>query len=276
MRLIVLTLLALLAFAGNSILNRWALLDNSTGPVTFSFVRVVSGATFLWIIVAASNYKWRPKIQIFQAVSLAVYILCFSIAYLNLGIGIGAIVLFGGVQFTMFGLAALTSEKITVWRIIGALISFTGLCVLFLPNEILILNANAMWIMIAAAIGWGAYSFLGKNAKNPLLETTQNLVWATPIVGIFFVFWHDGISFNGFILAIISGAITSGLGYIIWYSVLPSLKTSLAAILQLSVPIIAALAGVIFFSEAMTLELILAIILVIIGTFVSLIQVREK
>jgi drug/metabolite transporter (DMT)-like permease len=130
--------------------------------------------------------------------------------------------------------------------------------------------------MIAAAIGWGAYSFLGKNAKNPLLETTQNLVWATPIVGIFFVFWHDGISFNGFILAIISGAITSGLGYIIWYSVLPSLKTSLAAILQLSVPIIAALAGVIFFSEAMTLELILAIILVIIGTFVSLIQVREK
>jgi drug/metabolite transporter (DMT)-like permease len=147
---------------------------------------------------------------------------------------------------------------------------------LFLPNEILILNANAMWIMIAAAIGWGVYSFLGKNAKNPLLETTQNLVWATPIVGFFFVFWHDGISFSGFILAIISGAITSGLGYIIWYSVLPSLKTSLAAILQLSVPIIAALAGVIFFSEAMTLELILAIILVIIGTFVSLIQVREK
>ena len=108
MRLIVLTLLALLAFAGNSILNRWALLDNSTGPITFSFVRVVSGATFLWIIVAASNYKWRPKIQIFKAVSLAVYILCFSIAYLNLGIGIGAIVLFGGVQFTMFSLAALT------------------------------------------------------------------------------------------------------------------------------------------------------------------------
>ena len=176
----------------------------------------------------------------------------------------------------MFGLALLTSEKINVWRIIGALISFIGLCVLFLPNEIPILNASAMWIMIAAAIGWGVYSFLGKNAKNPLLETTQNLVWATPIVGIFFVFWHDGISFNGFILAIISGAITSGLGYIIWYSVLPSLKTSLAAILQLSVPIIAALAGVIFFSEAMTLELILAIILVIIGTFVSLIQVREK
>ena len=276
MRLILLTLLALLAFAGNSILNRWALLDNTTGPITFSFIRVISGAIFLWIIVTATNYSWRPKIQIFQAVSLAVYILCFSIAYLNLGIGIGAIVLFGGVQFTMFGLAALASEKITIWRIFGAIISFSGLYVLFMPNEIYVLNASAMWIMIAAAIGWGVYSFLGKNSKNPLLETTQNLVWATPIVGIFFIFSRDGISLNGCILAIISGAITSGLGYIIWYSVLPSLKTSLAAILQLLVPIIAALAGVIFFSEIMTLELILAIILVITGTFVSLIRERKK
>ena len=276
MRLILLTLLALLAFAGNSILNRWALLDNTTGPITFSFIRVISGAIFLWIIVTATNYSWRPKIQIFQAVSLAVYILCFSIAYLNLGIGIGAIVLFGGVQFTMFGLAALASEKITIWRIFGAIISFSGLYILFMPNEIYVLNASAMWIMIAAAIGWGVYSFLGKNSKNPLLETTQNLVWATPIVGIFFIFSRDGISLNGCILAIISGAITSGLGYIIWYSVLPSLKTSLAAILQLLVPIIAALAGVIFFSEIMTLELILAIILVITGTFVSLIRERKK
>ena len=276
MRLTLLTLLALLAFAGNSILNRWALLDNTTGPITFSFIRVISGAIFLWIIVTATNYSWRPKIQIFQAVSLAVYILCFSIAYLNLGIGIGAIVLFGGVQFTMFGLAALASEKITIWRIFGAIISFSGLYILFMPNEIYVLNASAMWIMIAAAIGWGVYSFLGKNSKNPLLETTQNLVWATPIVGIFFIFSRDGISLNGCILAIISGAITSGLGYIIWYSVLPSLKTSLAAILQLLVPIIAALAGVIFFSEIMTLELILAIILVITGTFVSLIRERKK
>ena len=276
MRLTLLTLLALLAFAGNSILNRWALLDNTTGPITFSFIRVISGAIFLWIIVTATNYSWRPKIQIFQAVSLAVYILCFSIAYLNLGIGIGAIVLFGGVQFTMFGLAALASEKITIWRIFGAIISFSGLYILFMPNEIYVLNASAMWIMIAAAIGWGVYSFLGKNSKNPLLETTQNLVWATPIVGIFFIFSRDGISLNGCILAIISGAITSGLGYIIWYSVLPSLKTSLAAILQLLVPIIAALAGIIFFSEIMTLELILAIILVITGTFVSLIRERKK
>ena len=276
MRLTLLTLLALLAFAGNSILNRWALLDNTTGPITFSFIRVISGAIFLWIIVTATNYSWRPKIQIFQAVSLAVYILCFSIAYLNLGIGIGAIVLFGGVQFTMFGLAALASEKITIWRIFGAIISFSGLYILFMPNEIYVLNASAMWIMIAAAIGWGVYSFLGKNSKNPLVETTQNLVWATPIVGIFFIFSRDGISLNGCILAIISGAITSGLGYIIWYSVLPSLKTSLAAILQLLVPIIAALAGIIFFSEIMTLELILAIILVITGTFVSLIRERKK
>ena len=113
MRLFILTFLALLAFAANSILNRWALLDGATGPMTFAFVRVLSVAIFLWLIVAVNDHKWRPKFHIFPSVSLSIYIICFSIAYLNLGIGIGAVVLFGAVQFTMFGLAALTSEEIS-------------------------------------------------------------------------------------------------------------------------------------------------------------------
>ena len=144
MRLIILTFLALLAFASNSILNRWALLDGTTGPLTFSFVRVSSGAVLLWIIVASKNINWRPKFQILPSISISVYMLCFSIAYLNLGIGIGAVILFGGVQFTMFGLAAFFGEKITLWRIVGATISFSGLCVLFLTNERLDLNISAM------------------------------------------------------------------------------------------------------------------------------------
>ena len=272
MRLYILTFLALLAFAANSILNRWALLDGVTGPITFAFVRVLSGATFLWLIVAVNDHKWRPKFYIFPSISLSIYIICFSIAYLNLGIGIGAVVLFGAVQFTMFGLAALTSEEITLWRILGAIISFSGVCVLFFPNETFEIKINEMLIMILAAAGWGVYSFLGKNAKEPLLETTQNLIWAIPFVSIFFILSPDGIGVKGFILAILSGAITSGLGYVIWYSILPFLKTSFAAILQLSVPLMAAIAGVLFFSEEMTVELVFATILVILGTFVSLIK----
>ena len=276
MRLYILTFLALLAFAANSILNRWALLDGATGPITFAFVRVLSGATFLWLIVAVNDHKWRPKFHIFSSVSLSIYIICFSIAYLNLGIGIGAVVLFGAVQFTMFGLAALTSEEITLWRILGAIISFSGVCVLFFPNETFEIKINEMLIMILAAAGWGVYSFLGKNAKEPLLETTQNLIWAIPFVSIFFILSPDGIGVKGFILAILSGAITSGLGYVIWYSILPFLKTSFAAILQLSVPLMAAIAGVLFFSEEMTMELVFATILVILGTFVSLIKRQRK
>ena len=276
MRLYILTFLALLAFAANSILNRWALLDGVTGPITFAFVRVLSGATFLWLIVAVNDHKWRPKFHIFPSVSLSIYIICFSIAYLNLGIGIGAVVLFGAVQFTMFGLAALTSEEITLWRILGAIISFSGVCVLFLPTETFEIKINEMLIMILAAAGWGVYSFLGKNAKEPLLETTQNLIWAIPFVSIFFFISPDGIGVKGLILAILSGAITSGLGYVIWYSILPFLKTSFAAILQLSVPLMAAIAGVLFFSEEMTMELVFATILVILGTFVSLIKRQGK
>jgi len=272
MRLFILTFLALLAFAANSILNRWALLDGATGPMTFAFVRVLSGAIFLWLIVAVNDHKWRPKFKIFPSISLAIYITCFSIAYLNLGIGIGAVVLFGAVQFTMFGLAALTSEEITLWRILGAIISFSGVCVLFLPTETFEIKINEMLIMILASAGWGVYSFLGKNAKEPLLETTQNLIWAIPFVSIFFFISPDGIGVKGLILAILSGAITSGLGYVVWYSILPFLKTSFAAILQLSVPLMAAIAGVLFFSEEMTVELVFATILVILGTFVSLIK----
>tara|TARA_Y100000385_G_scaffold14662_1_gene14964 strand:- start:1545 stop:2369 length:825 start_codon:yes stop_codon:yes gene_type:complete len=272
MRLFILTFLALLAFAANSILNRWALLDGATGPMTFAFVRVLSGAIFLWLIVAVNDHKWRPKFKIFPSISLSIYIICFSIAYLNLGIGIGAVVLFGAVQFTMFGLAALTSEEITLWRILGAIISFSGVCVLFLPTETFEIKINEMLIMILAAAGWGVYSFLGKNAKEPLLETTQNLIWAIPFVSIFFFISPDGIGVKGLILAILSGAITSGLGYVVWYSILPFLKTSFAAILQLFVPLMAAIAGVLFFSEEMTVELVFATILVILGTFVSLIK----
>ena len=276
MRLFILTFLALLAFSANSILNRWALLDGATGPITFAFVRVLSGALFLWLIVALNDKNWRPKFKIFPSISLAIYITCFSIAYLNLGIGIGAVVLFGAVQFTMFGLAALSSEEISPWRILGALISFSGVCILFLPNETFDIKINEMLVMILAAIGWGVYSFLGKNATEPLLETTQNLVWAIPFVSIFFIISPDGIGAKSFMLAIISGAITSGLGYVIWYSILPFLKTSFAAILQLSVPLMAAIAGVLFFSEKMTIELVFATILVILGTFVSLIKIQRK
>ena len=275
MRLTILTLTALVAFAANSFISRWALLDASTGPISFSLLRLCSGAVLLWVLVANRANVWRPVFKPISAIALFVYATSFSVAYVSLDAGLGALVLFGGVQLTMFLLALLWREEIDLFRILGAMISFLGLCLLLLPNGTLDLNFYSLILMLLAAIGWGLYTFIGHSSSDPLLETAQNFVWATPLAVLMYVIMPDELDAKGAILAMFSGAVTSGIGYAVWYAVLPRFQSTTAAILQLSVPLIAALLGYLFLAEVLTWRLGFAAGLVFLGTIVALRQRRR-
>lgn len=276
MRSIILTLFALVAFAANSFLNRWALLDADTGPISFSVLRLFSGAVLLWFLVVARSSVWWPAFKPLSAISLFVYATSFSLAYVSLDVGLGALVLFGGVQITLFLLAVMWREEIDSFRILGATISFLGLCFLLMPSSIHNLNFYSLIFMLLAAMGWGLYTFKGHSSSDPLLETAQNFVWATPLALVVYAIMPDALDTKGAILAIVSGAVTSGIGYAVWYAVLPSFKSTTAAILQLSVPLIAAFLGYLFLAEALTWKLGFATGLVILGAIVGLSYRRPK
>ena len=206
------------------------------------------------------------------AISLFVYATSFSVAYVSLDAGLGALVLFGGVQLTLFLFALLWREEIDLFRILGAMISFLGLCFLLVPIGTLDLNFYSLILMLLAAIGWGLYTFIGRSSSNPLMETAQNFVWATPMAVLMYIILPDELGVKGAILAIFSGAVTSGIGYAVWYAVLPRFQSTTAAILQLSVPLIAAFLGYLFLAEVLTWRLGFAAGLVFLGTLVALRQ----
>lgn len=258
-RIILLTSLAMLAFAGNSLLCRLALKQTSIDAVSFTSVRLISGAVILWLLIRLrknthqSGGNWR------SAVALFVYAAGFSLAYRSLPASAGALLLFGAVQATMIGYATWSGERLRKVQQIGLIIAVGGLVGLLLPG----LSAPPLLgsiLMIVAGIAWGVYSLLGKGSGDPIQVTTGNFVRTVPIAVLFSIFTFQSIVFdgNGIILAVLSGAITSGLGYAIWYTALPALKATQAATVQLSVPVIASLGGVLFLNEAISLRLVLA------------------
>ena len=270
MRLIILTSFALIAFAGNSLINRWALLDGSTGPLSFTALRLCSGALLLWLLVAARSGLWWPKFNPISATALFIYAIGFSLAYVSLDVGWGALVLFGGVQLTMFSLAVLSNQEVGLSRIFGAIISFVGLCFLLMPNSAVNINFFSLAFMFLAAIAWGLYTYRGHSSSNPLSDTAQNFFWAAPFSIILYFITQDDLETKGAMLAVVSGTVTSGIGYAVWYAVLPKFRSTTAAILQLLVPLIAAGFGSLFLAEALTWQLAFATAFVFFGTFVAL------
>ena len=259
-RLFLLTSLTMAAFAANSLLNRAALTDGSSGAAAFAAVRLVSGA-----LVLAALAFWRAGLPSFAtrrratgAGALALYILGFSYAYLALDAGIGALILFGMVQLTMFAGALLTGERPQATRWIGAALALVGLAWLVWPGAIEAPAPTAVLLMGAAGLGWGLYSLAGRGATDPLGETAANFLCAAPIALIIWALWPDGLSMQGALLAVVSGAVTSGLGYALWYSLLPRLDASAAALSQLTVPVIAVAGGALLLSEPVTMRLLLA------------------
>lgn len=272
MRLFLLTLLTMVAFAANSVLNRAALADGAAGPASFAALRLVSGAVALWLMVRLSGggLTWNGPRRRIGTASLALYMLGFSFAYVSIEAGPGALILFGGVQITMFIGALALGERIPLLRYLGAGVAFAGLMVLLWPAGGAAPDLVGSLLMLAAALGWGAYSLAGRGAKAPLADTAANFVLAAPIGLVAALLVQDNMTATGAALAITSGVVTSGMGYALWYAVLPRLDASLAAVAQLSVPVIAMLGGILFLGEMLSLRFVLAAALVAGGVLLSL------
>jgi drug/metabolite transporter (DMT)-like permease len=255
----VLTAVAMLAFAGNSLLCRLALGPGLIDPATFTSVRVLSGAATLGVFALLRRTRigvsggWR------SALMLAAYMVFFSFAYTWLSAGTGALILFGAVQLTMFGAALRAGERFVAISWFGLALAAGGLVYLVLPG-VRAPDPLGAALMAVAGIAWGGYSLLGRGAADPLAATTTNFVLAAPLaLAASAAFRHDfDVSPHGLALAIASGAITSGCGYVIWYAALAQLSAARASVVQLSVPIIAALGGVALLSETMSARLLLA------------------
>lgn len=272
LRLFLLVALTMTAFAANSLLNRAALAGEEIGPAAFAAIRLASGALVLALLVLR-----RGRLQLFRpgrwigVVSLAAYMAGFSYAYLSLDAGLGALILFGGVQITMFAGALLSRDSIPPLRWLGAALALSGLAVLLWPGAVGRPDPIGLALMSLAALGWGVYSLHGRGSREPLADTAANFVLTLPLGLLVVLIWPDGvpISLWGVVLAVVSGAVTSGLGYALWYAVLPALGATRAAVAQLTVPVIASVGGVLLLSEAITLLSALATILVIGGVALS-------
>jgi drug/metabolite transporter (DMT)-like permease len=259
-RLFLLTFATMTAFAANSLLNRAALIDAGTGPAAFAVIRLVSGALCLAGLVAVRQGlpNFASRRRIIGAASLALYVLGFSFAYVALDAGLGALILFGTVQLTMFCGALLSGERPAPARWAGSALALMGLAWLVWPGTPEAPEMMPLLLMVAAGLGWGIYSLAGRGAKDPLGETGANFLCAAPIAMALWLAFPGGITAAGAILAIISGAITSGLGYALWYSLLPRLDGTVAALVQLTVPVLAVAGGVLLLAEPLTLRLVLA------------------
>lgn len=279
MRLILLTTLTMIAFAANSVLNRLALVDGVMGPAGFALTRLMAGAVVLTALKYARDKTQAPQMRrprkpglagAVGAGSLALYVLGFSFAYVSLPAGVGALILFGGVQVTMFTGAVFLREQIPPQRIIGAALAFGGLVWLLWPGGGTAPPIVGSLLMAAAALGWGIYSLLGRGATDALASSSLNFALAVPLGLLAFTILPDQITGYGAVLAVLSGGVTSGLGYALWYQILPQLGATRAAVAQLSVPLIAMAGGMAFLAESLSLRFAIAGLLVIAGVWVSM------
>jgi drug/metabolite transporter (DMT)-like permease len=275
-RMMVLTTLAMLAFAGNSLLCRIALRETTIDPASFTLIRLISGALMLALIVRISRRRREARGDNRSALALFVYAAAFSFAYVSLSAATGALLLFGAVQATMIGAGLMRGERMGLLQALGLLLALAGLVGLLLPGLTAPPLAGSL-LMLLAGIAWGVYSLRGRGGGDPLQVTTGNFMRAVPIAVLLGVLMLGRLSFDraGVGLAIISGALTSGIGYALWYAVLPAMKAAHAATVQLSVPVIAAVGGIALLGEAASLRLLLASI-AILGGIVLVIGCKPK
>lgn len=280
MRLLLLTALVMALFAANSLLNRLALMDGAIGAGEFAVIRLVAGAVTLLAIVAARDRSvtaaWR-MVHPLAVAGLALYMLGFSFAYLTLDAGLGALILFGVVQLVMFAGGAAMRQAAGARRIAGAGIAFAGLVWLLSPAGVAPHMAGAA-LMAAAGLGWGVYSLMGARVRDPLAATAGNFAFAVPPVLLALMVAPGAAPLTGWgvALAIVSGAVTSGLGYALWYAVLPSLAAATAGVLQLTVPVIAMAGGVLLLGEDLEWRAVLAAGVVLGGVALSVTGGRRR
>ena len=299
MQTMMVTFITLVAFAANSVLCRWALMDQTIDPLSFSIVRVISGALTLLILLTLSSNskpkqgssnsgisvytKLKSQFQLTSILSLLVYMFGFSFAYLELGAGLGALVLFVAVQFTMIAAHLFSGNRMSLIEWCGCLLSVAGLVYLLMPTESTQApDLVSIILMSLAGVGWGIYTLAGKKSTNALQSTTANfgfsslaiLVLVSLLLVIPSVASQTSITEQGLIYAILSGSVASGIGYSLWYYVVKKLNTVVASIAQLSVPVIATLGGVLLLSEPVTMQFVISSIVILLG--ISLVLVAPK
>lgn len=276
-RILALTSLSMLAFAGNSLLCRLALQQSQLDAGSFTSIRLVSGALVLWLVARkfrggrAGAGNWP------SALALFVYAAAFSFAYVRLPTATGALLLFGAVQATMISYGLWKGERLQPLQRVGLALALGGLLGLLLPG----LSAPPLGgsvLMLGAGVAWGVYSLRGKGAGDPTRVTAGNFLRAAPIAIALSLLMlglqRVTLDAAGIGYALASGALTSGLGYALWYTALPALKATTAATVQLSVPVLAALGGIVFLGEAVTLRLGLASLAILGGIALVVLQKR--
>lgn len=265
-RLIALTGLAMLAFAGNSLLCRAALRHTPIDAATFTTVRLIAGATALWLLVALRRKQAWQAGNWLSALALFVYAAGFSYAYISLPAATGALLLFGAVQATMIGHAWLKGERLTPAQRGGTVLALGGMAGLLLPGVSAPPVAGAA-LMLAAGVAWGIYSLRGRGGGNPIEITAGNFLRAVPVALLLSAATLNQATWDaeGLGYAVASGALASGMGYALWYTALPALRGAQAATVQLSVPVLAAFGAVVLLGEPLTLRLVLASVAVLGG-----------
>lgn len=252
-------------------LCRLALGDGAIDAASFTAIRLLAGSVVLFVIITISQNKSNESTKGSWSASfmLFLYAVTFSFSYITLDTGTGALILFGSVQITMILLSLISGIRLHFTEWLGVVIAFAGFVYLVLPG-VSAPSAVGFLLMTIAGIAWGIYTLKGRGSENPLMDTTYNFLRTTPLVVILMLVAFKSASYSaeGILLAVISGGITSGIGYTIWYIALGGLSATQAAVLQLLVPVIAALGGVLFVSEAITFRLIIASVMILGGILV--------
>lgn len=267
-----------MAFAANSVLGRMALADASIDALSFTAIRLISAGIFLGVLLTFKSRRtpssfsfigvfmeknWRHWLG---ALALFTYALSFSFAYKYIDAGVGALVLFGAVQITLFALNVFSGGRISGLEWLGAGVAFAGVLVLTPLGSNAVL-AQGFMLMAISGMAWGAYTAMGARAISPLMATASNFIRTVPFMILVWVAFiaQAHMSAKGVVLATLSGVIASAVGYAVWYKVLPLLSRSFAAVSQLTVPIMAAIGGTLFMGEVFSLRLCVAMVLVGVG-----------
>ncbi|PLY07229.1 MAG: EamA/RhaT family transporter [Arcobacter sp.] len=279
-KLFILILITLFFFSTSSILARATLIENYIDAFSFTFFRLFSGSFVLLTIIYFKEKKLAlsTKENWISSFMLFLYAITFSYSYINLDAGIGALILFAVVQLFLILVALIKKESLTIQKGGGIALAFLGLFYLLFPEESFKLSFFHVFLMIIAGLAWGIYTILGKNCTNALQHTADNFTKSLLFIAIFYFLFvsQTHISFNGIVLAFISGGLTSALGYTIWYYILPQIQIITSGIIQLIVPPIAIFLGVLLLNEELTFKLFISTDIILLGIAIAILSKRKN
>lgn len=279
-KLTFLTFLALFSLSSNPVLCRMAMVTNQIDAVSFTFFRILSGAIFLLLIYFYKTKKFdlNLKNNYLAPFMLFLYAITFSFSYENMQAGIGTLILFAVVQLTMIFMAFKHKESLTLQKVFGIVLAFAGLAYLLYPKEDFSLSFFHSFLMIISGVAWAFYTLLGKKSINAFSSTKNNFFKASLMALVFMIFYFNHLTFDSYtlFLAVFSGVVTSALGYIIWYMVLPKMDILTAGVLQLLSPIIAIILGILVLNEKLSMELFISTFIILFGIFITLFKKKSK